>query len=410
MNYNRIVIDQIILDRNRIDYGYTIFGEWKKCFNEDNHFFIEYSIDISHVPESIAVVPFLANILPIAWICNAEIVVPECDKAFYESIKYFKNGYQQMYPNTNFAGNLIVGKLKENHSGTSGGSIAFFSGGVDAYNTLISHANEYPTLVTLWGADIKIEDEEGWHNVLKAVAASSREFNVDFISIKSFLRYFINEKELNKRICIDNWWHGYQHGIGIICHAAPISYLQKKKIIYFASSYTLADKGKVTCASDPSIDNFVRFGDSLVVHDGYEYTRQDKLVNIVRFSIESKKKIDLRVCWEAKGGTNCCNCEKCWRTILGIYSLNADPREYGFEFNNLTEISKKIFRNQYLLRHNRFYYYLDIQKSMRKNYTPTTIDPSLLWFYNKDIDELGKESVFCKIARRLKFVKNYIGR
>ena len=244
--------------------------------------------------------------------------------------------------------------------------------------------------------------------MLQGISAASREFCVDFITVKSFLRYFINEQELNKRISIDNWWHGYQHGIGIICHAAPISYLQNKRIIYFASSYALAYKGKVTCASDPSIDNFVRFGDSLVIHDGYEYTRQDKLANIVRFSIGNKKKIDLRVCWENKGGTNCCNCEKCWRTILGIYSLNDDPRKYGFKYKEFAEIAKKIFSNQYLLRSNRFYFYLDIQKSMRKNYTPATVDPSLLWFYNKNIDELGEESIFSKIIRKLKSIKNYI--
>lgn len=92
MYENKIVIENVSIEKNRINYHYTISGEWLDCFKEDEQFYIEYSIDVSSIPISIAVVPLLANLLPMAWICNAEIITPVCDRAFYESIPNLKKG------------------------------------------------------------------------------------------------------------------------------------------------------------------------------------------------------------------------------------------------------------------------------------------------------------------------------
>ena len=89
----------------------------------------------------------------------------------------------------------------------------------------------------------------------------------------------MDESKLTKLVekyANDDWWHGFQHGIGLIGHAAPLAYLFNIDNLYIASSYTIKDKGKVTCASDPTIDNYVKFSDCHVIHDGYEYGRQEK--------------------------------------------------------------------------------------------------------------------------------------
>lgn len=93
---------------------------------------------------------------------------------------------------------------------------------------------------------------------------------------KTNFRSFINERKLN---CLvknsgDGWWHGFQHGIGLLGHGAPIAYLKGLKCIYIASSYT--PKDNVTCASHPSIDNCVEFCNCHIIHDQYEYSRQEK--------------------------------------------------------------------------------------------------------------------------------------
>lgn len=120
-------------------------------------------------------------------------------------------------------------------------------------------------------------------------------------------------------------WNNRTCRAGLLC--------KKEKTVYFASSFTAADKGKITCASDPTIDNFVKFAGSCVVHDGYEFSRQDKVHNIVEFSNKNGIKVPLRVCWKSTGGKNCCQCEKCWRTILELIAEGASAENYDLNYN-----------------------------------------------------------------------------
>ena len=198
----------------------------------------------------------------------------------------------------------------------------------------------------------------------------------------------------------DGWWHGFQHGIGVICHAAPIMYSMGKKIAYFASTYTKEDKGKVTCASDPSIDNCVRFCGARVYHDGYELNRQEKIDKIVQFAEQSGIRVSLRVCWESKGGSNCCHCEKCWRTILGLYAAGADPREYGFHYNSLRRMGLDIKKNRSILGYYKTSWYLPIWTAFRKRYKPWTVNPGLRWFYFSSFSHLEKDSFFKRGYRK----------
>ena len=387
---NRIVIHPCEIDNNRISYHYEIEGTWTEVFHVQEPLSIEYSIDIVDLPDSIAVVPLLANILPISWIYDAEIIVPMCDEAFYKSIKDFKQGYRNMYPQIDFAGKLTVGELQDNRLSNKSGATAFFSGGVDAFCTLIRHNAEKPTLIMLWGADVSLEDEEGWSNVSTHLKKISESFEVDYVTVKSNFRKFLNEGLLTQKIKKggDDWWHGFQHGIGIISHAAPIMYLHGKKTVYIASSFTSTDKGNYTCASDPTIDNYVRFCGAEVVHDGYELNRQEKIQIITDFSKKTGISVPLRVCWESRGGSNCCHCEKCWRTILGLYATGNDPRDYGFNFESISEIGSEIKKKRQKLGKNKESRYKPIWNAIHQNYTKKTIDPGLQWFYSSKFEEL----------------------
>lgn len=389
---NTIKILPPIINGNRIEYNYKIAGEWIEAFNLDEKFYIEYSCDISNVPSSTAIIPLLCNIFPIAWIYDAEIYAESCDKAFFDSIPEFKKGYIDMYPKVNFGGNIFVERLEQNQNLHDNGSAAFFSGGVDAFNTLVNHAEEKPLLLTVWGADVKFEDKNGWKNVTDHLKTTASEFQVDYVTIKSSFRRFISEACLYRKVINisgDNWWHGFQHGIGIIGHAAPVCYVYNKSTVYFASSFTIAEKGKVTCASDPTIDNYVKFGSTCVIHDGYEFNRQAKVHNITQFVKKTGIKISLRVCWKSTGGKNCCQCEKCWRTILALYAESSVPSEYGFNFSDydlkkMSKDMKKCYNPMFSeLR------YKPIQDAMRKNLEINQVPEELKWFYKIDIKKLG---------------------
>ncbi|HIX19325.1 MAG TPA: hypothetical protein H9862_01830 [Candidatus Akkermansia intestinigallinarum] len=154
---------------------------------------------------------------------------------------------------------------------------SFFSGGVDAFTTLIRHHEEKPILLTLRGSDIKLSDEAGWQVVHQHTLETAEQFNLpEPVFITSNFRTFLREGELTNLVKAsgDNYWHGYQCGIGLIGHAAPIGYARRLKTVYIASSNTA--NVKVICASGPTIDNKVQWTPTSIVHDAYEWDRQQK--------------------------------------------------------------------------------------------------------------------------------------
>ena len=343
-----MTIDAVEISARRIVFKYSVQGDWKKYFNADAEFFIEYSEDISQTPKDIAVIPFLCNVLPIAWVFDAEIVVDELDYDFYEHLPKIKQAYVEMYPRMKFGGKLTVGTLVRHDYEVGNETAAFFSGGADSFDTLIAHAEEHPALITLFGSDVKLTDTEGWKLVNRHALDTAKQFQCKNLFITSAFRTFLKEGALHKFVvplANDGWWHGFQHGIGIISHAAPYAYLHKLKTIYIASSFS--HKYKFTCASDPTIDNHVRIGKCVTIHDGYDFSRQDKIRRICDFKRRTGLPIQLRVCWQSSGGQNCCACEKCYRTICGILAEGENPTDFGFPSYSLEKLRQDFQRPEF---------------------------------------------------------------
>ncbi|MCC6071282.1 hypothetical protein ACFSQU_17235 [Massilia sp. GCM10020059] len=333
---------------NRITYEYEVTGEWCEAFNIDEiqgwfatagcgvrDFFIEYDENIESVPDSIAVIPFLCNVLPISWVYDAEIIASEVDEDFYNSITGFKRGYIGMYPDADLRGSLTPGRLITNRlSPVSQGSLLFFSGGVDANFTLLSTLEKRPLLVTLWGADIYFSNIKEWEVVSDQNRAVARTLGLQYAPVKSSFRFFINYRVLDEKFARPNqassWWHGFQHGIGLIGHSAPLAWKRSLREIYIASSYSIKDDQNTKCASWPTIDQFLRFSDCMVSHHDFRYTRQAKLREICNMSECLNVPVTLRVCWQPGHATNCGKCEKCLRTMFGVLAESRDPQRFGF--------------------------------------------------------------------------------
>src|SRR5699024_3401524 len=121
--------------------------------------------DISYVPESILVIPLLANICPIAWITDSVIYCDQVDKKFLESLTVVRDSFRKMYPKHRWEGELITDSLVNNQKyfGTNQSrSALFFSGGVDSLASYIQTRFEKPSLIAVWGADISVDNIEGW--------------------------------------------------------------------------------------------------------------------------------------------------------------------------------------------------------------------------------------------------------
>lgn len=324
-----------------ITVEFAVGDELKRYF-KTNIFQIDYSVDILDVPYGLAVIPFVCNVLPIVWLTDATLYLDELDEDFYNCIEKLEQGYREIYPNLQFKGKIECKKIRYEREECNQRSLVFFSGGVDAFATLIAHIDESPTLFSICGADVKLANKTGWNTVMTQIKEVSDNFNLSAIQCYSNFREFIDEEKLCELVtdlgAKDDYWHGFQHGIGLIGHVAPLAYSYGYTLNYIASSYTIRERGVCTCASDPRIDNYVRFCGSKVFHDQFEFNRQEKIKHIVEYCKKNNVNVRLRVCWISDRGNNCCTCEKCIRTIYGILAEKEDPKNYGFNDVNLLKI------------------------------------------------------------------------
>lgn len=411
MDKNIIKVRNIEIKNNRIEYYLQLEGSVKKYFNQSINMFVEYNSSIEGVPEGIAVIPLLTNILPVAWFTDSEIQVETIDKTFYESIDQIKQGYVDMHVNANLKGgfraNNIVDYKYEPHNRCA----TFFSGGVDSMSTLITRINEKPDLITVWGADISLNNKDAWSKVENEVVRFGEKNSLSNIIIKSSFKQFLNETLLDKSFGKDMgdlWWHGAQHGIGLIGLVVPYAFINKMRIVYVPSTHTDKD-GHVSCASYPTIDNKVRFGRCEVLHEGFENSRQDKIKNISRYIKEKDSNLFLRVCWKSTDGKNCSICEKCSRTIMGLIAEGINPNKHGFkiEKKQIKQIERK-WKYEWIISHN-IPLWIDIQDRFKENKYEVEKEESLKWILDIDLqkEEAKKQKIVnylrIKIINKLKW-------
>ncbi len=330
-------------DGKKINYNYTADNAIQKYFVKNKPFYSKYLVDISTMPDSIAVIPFLANMLPIAWYAGFTIEVEEIDEAFYNAQELVKSEFVNR-ENTIISGSLIAKKIVKNQ--IKGGKTAMlFSGGVDAYATYIRIYDQKPDLITLLGADIEIADHQQWGDFTDFIENEEllKENHKEYIetNLRDFYTYQV--ELLLKDI---GWWGKVQHGLALVGAIAPLSFLYGYEHIYIASSYT--DHIDIDWGSTPQLDEKIRWADGVsVIHDGYELKRQDKIDLIANFVTTTNTKFRLRVCYsEKRTEFNCSICEKCFRTILGLILNGKNPNDYGFS------VDENIY--------NKFYQVLDI--------------------------------------------------
>lgn len=352
-------------------------------------FSVEYNENIENVPKSILIIPLICNVLPIAWMNNAKIVIPELDYTFYKSIKLIKKGYEKMLPNIKFKAKIKVGKKIKNTYEASERVAACFSGGVDSFSTMISRLDEKPDLVTIWGADVDYENEKGWSVVKEFVENVAKENKLKNVLIKASVRRFIDNSELEKQyynLLGGDWWLVMQHGIGLLGNIAPYAYKYKLKTIYIPSTFT--ENEDFVCASNPNIDNMLKFGGTSIFHEGYQYTRQDKVRNICNYAKKNNKNIKIRTCFKSLDGDNCCKCPKCYMTLFAILSQELDPNDFGFEFNDdvLNRMKNSLSKREFLTPIQRLLW-KQIQEDCIKNIEKFKDDYRINWIFDMDFSE-----------------------
>lgn len=383
---------------------YEVEGEWTRYFSKPLE--IEYDMDLENVPASILNIPFLANILPIAWIFDARVEVNAIDLDFLNSLEPVKKGYQEMYPDINFNGTLVYDKIHSNkYTPADNNSLLFFSGGLDSMYALLNHKDENLALMMIWGQDLALANNDAWHAARQNMIDTANKFNKTCLAIKTNFREFIREDLLNKHITSFGsyiWWYHFQHGIGIASLAAPYSYLKRSKFTYLGSTHSVNSK-PVKCASSLKLEGNLHFGGCRVIHDEHDKTRQDKIKHVCRHFADSGH--ILRVCYASETGKNCSHCEKCYRTIFGIIAEGYNPANFGFEANSQCFINaRKLLRKQLNIIEGVINAWIEIQNKFIENKRMLNLDPAILWIFKMNIAKINRTPY--KIFRRFK--KRYI--
>lgn len=314
-----------------IEYGTT--GTISKIVTGDR-VFLSAEYDFSPVPDSIAVIPFIATVAPVCWALDAQLTIPQLDSDYYDALQEIKPVIAEMNPNQTWEGNIIAESTPQNESPESGNSLALFSGGVDSLATYVRHQDEDPSLVPIHGSDIDITNESAWQRLLDGLQEFATKEDASLLPLKTDIRKCIDHNLLASYLGVSSkwWWIQVQHGLLLTSIPAPLAYCEGSSRLYITSSFWFPRPW----ASHPKIDNKVRYAGIQAVHDGYEMTRQEKVGVIADHLRAVDHDPIIRSCYESDGGDNCSNCEKCCRTILGLELEGIDPNHHGYDVNYAT--------------------------------------------------------------------------
>ena len=341
---SQIVIKNISKNGSHIKIDYTVSDNLKEFFNLDNKFEVDYYENVESIPDCVAVIPFVSNVLPIIWLSDSELVVESLDYDYSKSINKTRTNFNKMYKTDIFKGNVVVkNEIKHKKSRKKENVSVFCSGGVDSTLSIVKCLEKgyKPLLITVWGTDVWDNNNDGWKSLKNYSSKLLKKLKLKNLYIKTNFRKFIYEHVLTEKLLRgrinDSWWRGIQHGIGLLGHVAPLAYMHNIKIHYIPATLNKKNLG-ATCGSFPTIDESVRFLDCKINHSGYEYTRVEKVKKITEYF--KNHEVDLRVCYMDKGDKlNCCHCEKCYLTIMELISIGEDPKNWGFDITD-EEISK----------------------------------------------------------------------
>lgn len=408
---NIIRLKGIEVNERKVTYTYEVCGDIKKYFAFLEQYTAEYDIFIGNIPESVLTVSFVGMMFGVALLFDATIEVETLDRDFYESIPVLVEGYRDMYSNRELgckikAATICENKLREDTLR----ALLFYGGGIDSAYSLICNmkANEI-VLFQMWGADIPYDNRIAWENAKTVTEAVADAFEIDRHYGRSPFHKIFQEGLLDAYVeekFHENFWHGFQHSIGMLSQGAPIAYIMNCKVCLFAATFSKdMDAKAYTCASDPRIDNYVRFFGLSVQHDGFDASRQKKVHTIGRY-IQINKKFPIRVCYLSTDGKNCCECEKCTRSAAAFWAEKVDPRLVGINYSieklaeKLNQAASEAASSPAELL------YRDIQSTFRNNYEKGEVPEGLFGFYTLEFEEYmkiaGAGDVWRKRYKKLK--------
>src|SRR5688572_8365361 len=155
-------------ETSTLKYSYRYDQSLSKYFNASQPFYVKYpDVNLSNVPASILIIPFIAQLLPISWFANFDVIIEELDDVFFQAMPQLRSIMLSQHQVIN--GNkseLKVNRVKRNGNNTvSNKNLLLFSGGVDSITSYIKHFDTSPDIATVLGADIDTRNNVQWETL-----------------------------------------------------------------------------------------------------------------------------------------------------------------------------------------------------------------------------------------------------
>jgi len=392
----KIVLNKIIIEKNVVKYVFYVSENLKKYFTS-YIFFIEYEEDISEVPISILSIPFVNCMAGLSWLSGAMLFVDEIDATYYESYKQLKSAYSELH-NTQLKGVFVPSVIVRNEIKKTNEYLLLFGGGVDCHSSLLRNKQNINGLVNIYGW-LKSEDET--NNVDESDKQQTKEvadrFGIESYHARSNFASQFNSKEVDI-LCQKiqtSYWYGFLHPMAFLSISVPIAWVKGISNLMIASSFT-KDRADVHCGSFITTDSEFRFAvNGSTLHDGFELNRQDKVKILADYQKQIGRPYLIQAC--SFNDHNCCECEKCFRTIIELIAENANPIDFGFNINDsVKQHWEKIINRDVGLwgvSKENYYYYYYARIRMKENYANIKDKEFVDWFLNFDFEKAKKEGL-----------------
>ena len=188
---------------------------------------------------------------------------------------------------------------------------SLFSGGVDAWFTLLSNNGDFrhrgarhiDELIFVWGLDIPLDRPGEFRSLLETLKQATSGFDTPLVDVATNLRNTAWWRMAD--------WGATGHGCALASVALALERRYRRLLVPSTHSYVAL----VPWGSHPLTDPLPSTSATSIVHDGAGYTRVAKTAVVAKSPAAINA---LQVCWATGCFSNCGKCAKCYRTMATL--------------------------------------------------------------------------------------------
>ena len=356
----------------------------------------EYDTDISTVPDSIAVIPYVGNLAPVAWAYDIELAIPEIGQRFKRTLEEVRTILDRLYPEIGFVG-MGGGIEAETTIEWGGGQVGssktgqLFTGGLDSITTYVRHHDESPKLVTVKKRENAYNGQ--WDRAEELLSGFADRNDVDWSSISTNSYYLMDhsylEAQFPESLPTSSWWANLHAGLSHLATCSPLAVAEGLDTMLMASTHT--NDFEQPWSTDPRIINKIAWGKTECFNDGYELTRQEKWQTVIDH-FEPRGGVHVQSCL-TPGNCNSTECRKCARNIVALALEGADTEKYGYSIPNnyFKGVRENFETGRWRLSANNLFFWEDIQDHIPDDINSADLPDSSMdffsWLASEDLEK-----------------------